>query len=54
MTLLLHDEVLVPIIQFCMFLFLQTHNLNYGLITGKLKSLLSLLEKIGESLIMKV
>ena len=46
MTLLLLAEVLFLIKHF--WTFLQTHNLNYGLITGRFEPLFSLLEKVGE------
>ena len=48
MNLLLLAEVLVLIKRFCTFL--QTSNLNYGLIIGKFERLFSFLEKVGESL----
>ena len=46
MTLLLLAEVLFLMKHF--WTFLQTHNLNYGLIIGRFERLFSILEKVGE------
>ena len=46
--MLLLAEVLVPVHLFCKFL--QTRNLNYGLVMSKFKRLITKLERIEEEL----